>query len=218
MEVKCPKLTFKNNNDDCILKNKYYFLGFNQITYIDNIENKEFIYFKYFDNNNNSEYFINIFNALNFNNKYYSYVFDKIKGHIFKLSNIKSNTNNPVKKLINIGSKIKYVEFLPYSEIKSNNASDNLLFSQNITTGFFIKYENGDTCIENSNLKYSSIVFLLCENSNNIHSPQYLNYDNKKCLYHFLWKHKSFCSFCTNKILENLKFTEEVRSYKQYFI
>lgn len=124
-----------------------------------------------------------------------------------------TNVNSRVKHLINIGSEINYVKVLPMLNItySYNDKNTRELFSNDKSkisltniNGLIIHYNNGDKCLNNNKLNYSSIIFLMCSSKVYNSIPSFKVYDDATCTHYFIWLSRHACQYCSkSKISSN---------------
>jgi hypothetical protein len=112
----------------------------------------------------------------------------KEKGYIFLLKSSKESKQNSniifdnTKILVNTGSEIDYIKLM------SNRK------------GFVIKYSQGDKCLEDKSLNYSSYLIFTCHKESNsisnINKPFLIKQINNNCTHIFEWQSRSACPSC----------------------
>jgi hypothetical protein len=123
-------------------------------------------------------------------------------GHAFALFEFKNCTQSELedskdyeftshtKILKNLGSKIDKITLIPAAP-----------FLNSVNPGISIKYSNGDICLSNPNLRYSSYIFLTCDKSGIYYPPKYIGKLNHNCTFVFEWETRSGCPSCLRKNL-----------------
>lgn len=167
---------------------------------IDNMKEKEIFYISYAKRD---QIDISDFSYTTSKNK-------KDKAHIFylKSSNISEKHNfekhENLKNLLNVGNYIEYIRALPLMTHKENNREK--------TNGVYIKYSQGDTCLNDPQQNYTSYLFIICDKFSNENYPLYKMKTPDKCTFFFEWKTRYGCKSC------NLDDTDKVYVKRFFFI
>ena len=168
--------------NECDNENKICYDSF--IGPIDNIKEREIFYISFAKR---AEIDIADFSYSTNRNK-------KTFGHLFYLknSNVKVKEtfekHENLKMLFNIGSYIEYIKFLPMLVNKD--------YKLGKTTGYYIKYSQGDLCLSDPSRNYTSYLFNICDKYTNNNYPMYKFKMNNNCTFVFEWKSKYGCKSC----------------------
>jgi hypothetical protein len=127
-------------------------------------------------------------------NREEGYIFS-LKSSLVSLKNSDLTFDN-TKILVNLGSEIEYIK------LKSNRK------------GYVIKYSQGDRCLEDKSLNYSSYLIFTCDKEthsiSNINKPFLIKQIHNNCTNIFEWQSRSACPSC---LLNETKIIE-VRNFK----
>lgn len=158
------------------------------------------------DNEDNDIFYLSLNNKDKLVVKDFTYAIENgicSSGHIFALFEFKNCTDpelhnsndyqftSHTKILKNIGSQIDKIILIPGAP-----------YFNNLNPGLAIKYSNGDVCMSNPNLRYSSYIFITCDKSGIYYPPKYIGKLDNNCTYVFEWESLNGCPSCLRKNLE----------------
>lgn len=102
--------------------------------------------------------------------------------------------NENFKIIKNLGSKI--------SKIILSSGSPAI---ENTYPGFLIKYSDGDQCLSNPEISYTSYIFVICNKNANYNTPKLISKLNNNCTFIFEWENKFGCPSCLKENIESVK-------------